>query len=287
VGRYNFAQVHNWHRSRELRQTGTIFDCKHLLVPINEDNSHWLLLRVNIESRQLYLYDSSGSQTNANNNNSGYLTVMRNYLQDAEAEVARGPPARTVNLAPWTTSNRSGSTPKQTNGYDCGVFTLINMSLLAHGTMPNSSSYSQETIYQRQTRQHIAHVILLTSEIPVPLQVIGGRLQQAALLPSSAPLVTPRQRKAMVPQKSTKAYRKRKRQDHQRLVVGGKRVTRVATYREDQPTHATTLLNRKRTELSLATARNPDKTLQRQLPEQCTKRKGAEEMPRTTKFQKK
>ena len=78
ASRYNFSTARNWHRLRELRQTGTtIFDFKHLLAPINEDNSHWLLVHVNVESRQICLYDSSGSQTKANNTNSRYLTVMK------------------------------------------------------------------------------------------------------------------------------------------------------------------------------------------------------------------
>ena len=288
VGRYDFATVRNWHRFREQRQTGTtIFDYKHLLVPIDKDNSHWLLVHVDIESRKIYLYDSSGDQTMANNSNGGYLTAMQRYLKEAEAEAARGPPGRSSNLASWTTSNRSGSTPKQTNGYDCGVFTLVNMSLLARGETLNSSSYSQETIYRRKTRQHIAHVIMSTSEIPVPPHISGGRLQQDATATPSAPPGTSRLSRTSVPQKAAKAYRKRKRQEKQRLVVGGKRVTRMTTYTEDQPRITTTLLNRKRTELSVATASNPNKTSQIQILEHCTKRKGKEEMPRTTKFQKK
>ena len=198
--------------------------------------------------------------------------------------VARGLPARTINPAPWTTSDRSGSTPRQTNGYDCGVFTLVNMSLLAQGTNLNLSSYSQLTIYQRNTRSRIAHVILLHSEIPVPSQVIGGRPRQAVatLTPDPSTRCT-----AGVPPKATNAYRKQKRHDPQRLVVGGQRVTRVATYGDEPPENTSTLLNRKRTSLSIATASDQDATLQRLLPEQRTKRKGAEETPRMTKFQKK
>ena len=158
------------------------------------------------------------------------------------------------------------------------------MSLLAQGTNLNSRSYSQETIYQRNTRSHIAHVILLNSKIPVPSQVIGGRLRQAAATLTSAP---PLHHKASVPQKAKKAYRKRKSHDQQRMVVGGKQVTRVATYGEERPTNTTTLLNRKRTSLSIATASNPDATSQRLLPEQCIKCKGVEEKLRMTKFQKK
>jgi len=178
-------------------------------VPVNEGNSHWLLVHVDVESRQICLYDSGGSQTSANNTNSRYLRVMKRYLQDAEAEVARGRKEQTTYLGPWTIQNRSGFTPKQTNGYDCGVFTLVNMSLIARGINLDSGSYSQETIYRHQTRQHITHVILSTSEISVPLQIIGGRPPQPAVVTLSAPSSTPlRQRKASVTQKASKAHRK-------------------------------------------------------------------------------
>ena len=139
-------------------------------------------------------------------------------------------------------------------------------------------------VYQRNTRHHITHTILLNSNIPVPSHIIGGSRRQAA---ASLSPVFPRHRKASVPQKATKAYRKRKRQDQQRMVIDGKRVTRVATYMEERTTSTTSLLNRKRTGLSIAMASNPDATSQRLLPEQRTKRKRVEEIARITKFQKK
>ena len=71
------------------------------------------------------------------------------------------------------------------------------------------------------------------------------------------------------------------------MVVGGQQVTRVATYGDEPPEKTSTLLNRKRTRRSIATASDPDATSQHLLPEQRTKHKGAEEKPRETKFQKK
>ena len=70
-------------------------------------------------------------------------------------------------------------------------------------------------------------------------------------------------------------------------MVGGKRVTRVATYTEDQPTTAATLLNRKRTEFSIAKESNTNKRVQQQVPEQRTKRKSEEETTRMIKIRKK
>ena len=287
--RYDFSTARNWHRPRELRQTGTtIFNFKHLLVPVNEGNSHWLLVHVDVESRLICLYDSGGSQTSAKNTNSRYLRVMKRYLQDAEAEVVSGRTEQTSQSGPWTIQNRSGTTPKQTNGYDCGVFTLVNMSLIARGIRLDQGSYSQETIYRRQTRQHIAHIILSISEIAVPLQINGGEPPQTAeAVPSAPPSAPVRQGKAPATQKAHKKRRKRKRQEQHKPVVGGKRVTRVTTYTDDQPTTAANLLNRKRTEFSIAKESNTNKKVQQQVPEQRTKRKSEEETTRMIKIRKK
>ena len=287
--RYDFSTARNWHRPRELRQTGTtIFDFKHLLAPVNEGNSHWLLVLVDVESRLICLYDSGGSQTSAKNTNSRYLRVMKRYLQDAEAEVVSRRTEQTTQSGPWTIQNRSGTTPKQTNGYDCGVFTLVNMSLIARGIRLDQGSYSQETIYRRQTRQHIAPTILSISEIAVPLQNNGGEPPQTAeAVPSAPPSAPVRQGKAPATQKAHKKRRKRKRQQQHKPVVGGKRVTRVTAYTDDQLTTAANLLNRKRTEFSIAKESNTNKKVQQQVPEQRTKRKSEEETTRMIKIRKK
>ena len=57
--------------------------------------------------------------------------------------------------------------------------------------------------------------------------------------------------------------------------------------RDREPNRNRTLVNRKRTSLSLARESTPTATTQRNVPGRTTKRKGAEEITWKNKFQKK
>ena len=41
----------------------------------------------------------------------------------------------------WSSTYKSVNSPKQGNGYDCGIFTLISMGLLRNGHTLRSDSY--------------------------------------------------------------------------------------------------------------------------------------------------
>ena len=62
---YDFSGVQRWH----TRIEAGIFNLRELFVPINKDNSHWLLLRVDFEASEITLWDSLGS----NSCNQAYL----------------------------------------------------------------------------------------------------------------------------------------------------------------------------------------------------------------------
>ena len=123
--------------------------------------------------------------------------------------------------------NRSGSTPKQTNNYDCGVFTLINLALLAHGHTLSRTIFTQGTIYTNQSRRQLAHVILLHSKMTLPPQLIGGRRNTATMGQSKALI-----RKVASPcngaikTKGKRLYR-RHRRDKAKIILGGKRVSHI------------------------------------------------------------
>jgi hypothetical protein len=47
----------------------------------------------------------------------------------------------------WAVEDTSMDSPGQTNGYDCGVFKIINAALLANETTLHPSSYTQHHLY--------------------------------------------------------------------------------------------------------------------------------------------
>ena len=149
--RYDFNQVSNWHNSRKIHETGEIFSLHNLLVLINIDNSHWLLLHASVVEKTVYLYDSDRRQTNSSNTNGHYLDAMVRYFHDVEVAVGRTTSNLEDYVQRWRKINRLGSSPKQINGYDFGVFTLINLAVIAHGHTPSRTVYTQETVYRHQT----------------------------------------------------------------------------------------------------------------------------------------
>ena len=56
----------------------------------------------------------------------------------------------------WRYSDRSLNAPRQTNTYDCGIFTLVSMYLLSRGL---------ELSYRRKVRLCIAHLILQKNQL--------------------------------------------------------------------------------------------------------------------------
>ena len=149
---YNFADVRRWH----LRVEEGLFNLRELLVPINKNNAHWLLLRVDLEKFEIRLWDSLGlDQTNQR-----YLQNMLRYLCDVYQ--CLHPDSHHTREAwhdQWTLIDDSSNCPLQENSYDCGIFTLVNMALIAQGVTIQRSTYSQRLLYIHRTRHQVANLI--------------------------------------------------------------------------------------------------------------------------------
>ena len=123
---YNHEEVQNYSNYIE----GGLFNLEQLFVPINIANTHWIFLRADFERKTLELYDSFGT---ANPSHRKYLWAMRRYLYDEKfKDVA---PDQRPDFDQWKTTwairDMSSSSPRQTNGDDCGVFTILSIYLLS------------------------------------------------------------------------------------------------------------------------------------------------------------
>ena len=78
---------------------------------------------------------------------------MVKYFYDVKISMGRTTSDMENYAQSWSKINSSGSTPKQTNNYDCGVFTLINLALLAHGHTLSTTIFAQGRIYNNQSRR--------------------------------------------------------------------------------------------------------------------------------------
>uniref|UniRef100_V5EHA7 Ubiquitin-like protease family profile domain-containing protein n=2 Tax=Kalmanozyma brasiliensis (strain GHG001) TaxID=1365824 RepID=V5EHA7_KALBG len=93
-----------------------IFSKDLILFPINLGNSHWVCGAINFRRRRFEYYDSLGAR------NSSAFTLMRTYV----TEEARDKKKREIDLRGWV-DVFSDQSPRQENGYDCGVFASMTL----------------------------------------------------------------------------------------------------------------------------------------------------------------
>ena len=59
----------------------------------------------------------------------------------------------------WTATDESETSPRQENGHDCGMFTLILMSLLQNGLRLRNNAYVQGSLSHRGLHKELAWTI--------------------------------------------------------------------------------------------------------------------------------
>ena len=129
---YNFEAV----RNHDSRIEGGLGSLDELYIPINVNNVHWIFIRVAMMNKTIQLFNSQGM----NNENKKYLQATEHYMYEA---LTKDQGTGRQNFADWTeawsSTDKSVNSPKQGNGYDCGIFTVISMSLLRNGHRLRSS----------------------------------------------------------------------------------------------------------------------------------------------------
>lgn len=110
----------------ELAARGyNISECERVIVPIHTgspDSGHWTLAVADLPTRQLQYYDSMGDAT-MSSKGASVLDTLRQYIVDqASYELERVPDG-------WREKNQwtmvAPAVPQQSNGRDCGVFTMM------------------------------------------------------------------------------------------------------------------------------------------------------------------
>ena len=134
----------------------------------------------------------------------------------------------------WTTLDDSANCPRQYNGYDCGVFTIVNMTLLAQNTpLSNTLSLYEEQDFQNlDTRRRIAYLLWkASSNRPQPTSTNRPHLHLDRALPSKRPSSST----TKAGSSSTKERQKKRRQNNRRVVVGSNRLRGKVTYDDPGP----------------------------------------------------
>lgn len=101
-------------RRAYLTEPRKLFELETLICPVNE-NSHWTLLVISPKSRKIEYIDSFGTKSPK------HIAVAKHYLQAFLGPLYKEEEWRVVETV----------SPRQHNGYDCGVFVTTNAECIA------------------------------------------------------------------------------------------------------------------------------------------------------------
>eukprot|EP00736_Rhodelphis_marinus_P011359 Rmarinus@m.2196 len=116
---------------------------KRLAVPVNIQNLHWLLVVIDFSTQEVVTYDSSGS---------GNLSMADSMIQKAKklCELRKLP----FSLEGWTVENKQCE--KQTDGHNCGLFTLKFLDCVVEGRSPSGPLFPRgPDVARRQLAEDI------------------------------------------------------------------------------------------------------------------------------------
>ena len=100
-----------------LKHAKDIFNLKYIICPVNEGNVHWVSAVIFMEEKKLQWFDSMGGTDMYR------LNGLLRYLKDEWNAKKKG--QGEFNEDEWELVRCTADTPRQSNGYDCGVFTCM------------------------------------------------------------------------------------------------------------------------------------------------------------------
>jgi len=116
-GKYCYTEVERYFSTKRTRTKKKIFMYDHVYFPINQDNSHWILIEFVVATSVLNVYDS-WAEDNAND----WVEKIIQYISDEYKRLYRNEYPK---MAKLRQNVKYIKCPKQENGYDCGVFVCL------------------------------------------------------------------------------------------------------------------------------------------------------------------
>ena len=110
-GGYKYANVKRWSSKAKIN----IFELNKIFFPVNIANNHWTMAIINMKKKQICYYDSFHAKGER------YLNGLLNYIVDEGMTKYN----MTVDRSEWSFISGDSSSPRQTNGCDCGVFSIM------------------------------------------------------------------------------------------------------------------------------------------------------------------
>ena len=139
-GAYNYNAVRRWSKTQKVDITALDM----LIVPVHVHGNHWTLARLDFRRKRAEYYDSlRGSEANI-------LRNLRQYVID-EAKTYK---SQVLSMDDW--QDVAVNAPRQSNGSDCGVFSLMFANYLCDG-LPVSFTYTDMPYFRQRIALEIKH----------------------------------------------------------------------------------------------------------------------------------
>ena len=129
---YDYAGVKRWSKKFD------VFAQKRIYMPVNINNSHWTLLVVKVDKKEIHFYDSmNGAGTK-------YLEAAQRWIVD-EAKAKKN---MIIDPNEYKLVKKQLSMPQQNNGYDCGVFSTMCADYLSDDLPLNCYSQTEMNMFR-------------------------------------------------------------------------------------------------------------------------------------------
>lgn len=145
-----YSAVRRW----AIRKKLDVFAPDYVFVPVNQNNVHWSLAVIDNKKKELGFYDSLPSGKGKQE-----LEVLKGYMKGEAKRLGR--PESIVDTYKL---NPNVSAPKQSNGFDCGVFMCEVVHRLARDLPLKHSQHVMPSI-----REYMANAILEAADNPSKL----------------------------------------------------------------------------------------------------------------------
>jgi len=132
---YNYANVKRWSTKAKIN----IFKMNKIYFPVNISNSHWTMAVIDVQRKEICYYDSFHSQ------GVRYLEGLMRYVIDE----GKNKYDMIVDRSEWTLKSGDSDGPCQTNGCDCGVFSIMCADFLSDD-LPLSYHQSEMNTFRRK-----------------------------------------------------------------------------------------------------------------------------------------
>lgn len=137
TGTYDYESVRRWTVPGRLKAVGqsrkSILDCDKIIIPVNQSNVHWVVAVINLQKKRFEYFDSlNGEDSVCLNHLSQYLVdEFRNKRNEDRPDILKWPKVYPKDI------------PKQSNGFDCGVFLVLFADYLSKSA---KLDFSQEDV---------------------------------------------------------------------------------------------------------------------------------------------